>query len=144
VESQSVRAAQRLLQHARTFRLSITFRLQHDSRRCDTGRHTVGRNTTPQLPPEPLIKLDRLPLRRFPLSLLQGLKLTLLIKQQPRISAGDRLPTKIVNHNLDIAASMEGTPPANRLRQIQGEHGQRNRVSRNIDKRRRRRNFNRV
>jgi hypothetical protein len=70
--------------------------------------------------------------------------LTMLIKQLLSIGATDRQPANVIRNNLNAAASEITHPTKRRLRQIEAEHRQRNKLRRNLHLHRKRLNGRRI
>jgi hypothetical protein len=116
---------QRLLQHARSFRLSGTVGRCHRHHRQHTRRDINPRQTAGQLSPKLPISLDRLAFLPCAVLSLPNLIGAILIEQLPGGVAADRRPADVITHNLDTFGIEVSGPPEWRLRQVQAQHGHR-------------------
>ena len=119
-----------MLQHARSFRLSVPFSRRPRLR----SRHAVGkrmpRQTTPNRRPAYTVGLNRLLLLPPGHFLCTALILTLLSDKRPSVGPGDAVPADVVDQDRDVANGELGIPSAAWRGQVKLEHRQRNQVFR--------------
>jgi hypothetical protein len=118
-------AGQRLLQHRLSTWPGVLSSLQHHSGRVHIRRQQGRRNATPNLRPPLLVKLDCLTFQLSRILASPDLSFTVLSDKQSGIVAANRHPADLIERDLDIPGSKEGSPAVNWRRQIQLEMAQR-------------------